>query len=428
MNISLKPVSVFLKKYAALLPSAGIIAASLLLFVPIYLIGGSVKKSMASSASLARQVQSELSDVPGKNKAEQVKLYMDKLQEDAEQVENLALQSCRRDLITYVDVIFPKPLDSSAQVFHEFGRKYRLAIEEMLKSLNALDAPSDNEIRARTGINTYATALGGRGNVSSAVDPRIDGLCLSRAQEISVYGHPKAFQWYDFWENYKFAGEEQAMQDCWDSQAAFWIYQDVAETIEKMNGSRSTVSDSPVKRLLGVSFTGPVVVAGGDNQLYGEVMFDRQVAGRDIPNYVTTKLASNFLAVSPTGRIGNEDLDIVHFAVSVVVDNRSVVAFLKELCSEKTHSFHTDFTAAGEEVKARHNQISILQSDVKAIDPASPEHRLYRYGKSAAMQVDLVCEYQFYRKSYDALKPKPIQDRLDQTAAAETPGMTAPMP
>jgi hypothetical protein len=438
ISISLKPVLVFLKKYTAMLPSIGILIGTLLLFVPVLLIGGSVKKDMTASVNTARQVQSELGDVPSRDKPQQVKLYMDKLEEDASKIELLALQSCQRDLITYDDVIFPKPVDSSAQVFHEFGSNYRMAIEEMLKNVKALDAPSDAEIRAKIGGTTAdrTTGLGGRpldGGYSgqrtvNVQDPRIDALCLSRAQEISVYAHPTAFPWYGFWEKYVFAGEGQALQDSWDAQVAFWIYQDIIDTIQKMNGTNSSVSESAVKRLLGVSFSGPVTLGQNQGMLGREYYSEQTAAGRDIPNYVTPLLSSNFMTTSPTGRVSNEELDVVHFAVSVLVDNRFVLAFQKELCSEKAHRFRKDFAESGEIVEnARHNQITILQSDLKVIDPLAVDHQLYRYGKGAVMQLDLVCEYVFYRKSYDSIKPKPILQRLNVTETGTDAGtVTAP--
>ena len=65
-------------------------------------------------------------------------------------------------------------------------------------------------------------------------------------------------------------------------------------------------------------------------------------------------------------------------------------------------------------MQARHNQISILQSDLKVVDKTASEHELYRYGKGAVMQLDLICEYLFDRAGYDAIKPKPIKERLGQ--------------
>ena len=87
---------------------------------------------------------------------------------------------------------------------------------------------------------------------------------------------------------------------------------------------------------------------------------------------------------------------------------------MKELCSEKSHSFYPDFVQSGQPVESRHNQITILQSDLKVIDKTDPAHELYRYGKSAVIRLDLICEYQFNRKGYDMIKPKLIKKQLGQ--------------
>ena len=138
-------------------------------------------------------------------------------------------------------------------------------------------------------------------------------MCLRRAQEVSIYANPSAFAWYSFWEPYEFSGKTQALEDCWDSQTAFWVYEDIADNVGKMNGNTGNVLSAPVKRLLGIRFTGPVVegrdTAGGYSR-------SSRIAGvRDMPNYVATQLPSFFLNRSPTGRLCDDDVDIVHFAV-----------------------------------------------------------------------------------------------------------------
>lgn len=157
------------------------------------------------------------------------------------------------------------------------------------------------------------------------------------------------------------------------------------------------------------------------------------MTGRDIPSYITETSLSPFLADSPTKRSGNNDVDVIHFAVSVVLDNKSVMAFMKELCTEKAHEFYPDFDPSkGDPVEASHNQISILQSNISVVDKTLPAHELYRYGKSAVVQLDLVCEYLFVRKGYDMIKPDPVRERLGQEkineAAPDAGGAPGQMP
>ncbi|MHC4950985.1 MAG: hypothetical protein ACYTEU_08380 [Planctomycetota bacterium] len=180
-----------------------------------------------------------------------------------------------------------------------------------------------------------------------------------------------------------------------------------------MNGGTNDVLSSPVKRLLGISFAGPVIAE--TRNMNARSFRTERNSTRDIPNYITLTLLSNFLDNLPTARIGNEDIDVVHFAVSVLVDSRFVLEFMKELCSEKAHEFYPEFRAEGQPVQSLHNQITILQTDLKVVDKTEPDHALYRYGKGAVIRLDLICEYQFNRSGYDEIKPEAIKKRLGQS-------------
>lgn len=451
MNISmsmdfLKPIKNFFRKYTALLPSIAITVVALLIFIPTMLVGRTIKQEVNKSVGLARQVSSLMSDVPSREEPQLVKRDMDRLEEEANKIETLARESSMRELISY-DVFPPK--GTSSQLYVAFGKKYRSAVENMVSDMHALDAPSDAEISQVSGTRTTAAMdergmLGRRGfgttTTARDTNPMIEALCLKRAQEILVYANPSAFPWYDFWESYEFAGQQQAQIDCWDSQVTFWICQDIAQTISTMNQGSARVSSSPVKRLMGVSFTGPVETGRSVNTNYRATA----AAGRERPNYIissqtggttgltgstTTGTQSNFVASSLTNRASDADVDIVHFAFSVLVDNHYVMAFMKELCSEKQHTYRVGFKEDGEEKKAVHNQITILDTKINAVEKSAPEHELYRYGNGAVMRVDLVCEYQFDRKGYDDIKPEPVKQALgqaenqDQSQPTQTPGM-----
>lgn len=433
----LKPVQNFLKKYTALLPSIGIVIVAVLLMFPTLMVGKGVKEKMEKSSGDGRKVSGLANSVPSKDDPGQIKLSMDRLEDQATQIELLMRQSSQRELISYD--IFP-PKSTSSQLYTDFGQKYQEAIEALVNSVNALDAPSDSEIQSKTGGRVRTSSTRRQSTAATAVDPMIDALCLTRSQEISVYAHPSLFAWYEFWEDYDFQGEDQALEDCWDAQVAFWIYKDIIDTIGTMNQGSQSVSSSAVKRLMGVSFSSTVFDDGSTRR--GTMSRSRsrsRAIGPDKPNYVimpdptaantmgrggatagtTVMLPSNFMDTSLTGRQGDADVDVVHFAFSVLVDNRLVMAFMKELCSEKSHTFRTDFKEDGEEQTYRHNQISILQSDLSVVDKQLPEHELYRYGKGAVMQLDLICEYQFVRKGYDSIKPAPVKTLLGQSDDTE---------
>lgn len=416
----LKPVTSTLKKYKALAPSVIITTVAVLLLLLVVLVfSPKAKEAMAGSVRMAGKVQKLQNNVPSRYEPRQIRVHMDKLEEQANKIKELAVRSGRRDLITYEYKIFPEPDDPSQQIYLEFGEQYRIKIETLIETMNALDAPSQAEIRAKTGGGKLATGYGGRGTRAVAPqDPRIDALCLGRAQEVSVYANPLAFAWYPFWDAYEFSGKSQALEDCWDSQIAFWVYEDIVDTIKKMNGDTGNVLSVPVKRLLGIRFAG-LVTAGNQTTTRGHSRTTATTGLRDRPSYAMPDSPSVFLDHSLTGRLCNDEVDVIHCAVSVLLDSRFIFPFMKELCSEKPHSFYPDFVQSGQPIQSRHNQITILQSDLKVIDKMDSAHELYRYGKGAVVRLDLICEYQFNRAGYDAIKPNLIKKQLGQPEDTE---------
>jgi hypothetical protein len=64
-----------------------------------------------------------------------------------------------------------------------------------------------------------------------------------------------------------------------------------------------------------------------------------------------------------------------------------------------------DYDGKGSVSVFKHNQISILESQIRPIDFASNEHQNYRYGPDPVVEVDLICEYIFNKNGYEAIKP-----------------------
>ncbi|HOT72514.1 MAG TPA: hypothetical protein PLX18_04275 [Anaerohalosphaeraceae bacterium] len=434
-------IKAFLKKYSALLLPAGLLLAGLIFFVPILLLGRTISVKKQNWEKMASDLDRLAQTTPPKEQAEQVKRVLQQLQEEVKAVQTMALQTTQRELIKYG--IFPKSEDTSSQIYLDFGRRYRAAVESMITTrLKALDAPSEAEIRAAGGGVGGVGGVGGimrggeylgagmtaaPGAASLTDNPMVNALCMERAERIAMYANPRVFAWYDFWESFQFLGADLALRDCWFAQTAYWIYEDVAATVETMNTGSARVADSPVKRLLGVSFQRPVSdLPTGYSPLNvprGMGTFTTGLAA-DQPAYILPGMASPLGTLPWTTRMCNEDIDVVHFAVSVIVDSRFTQAFLKELCSSKPHTYREGFQENGPQRQARHNQITILASTFSAIDKQSPTHMYYRYGTDAVMRVDLVCEYLFYRKAYDMIKPEPIKVLLGQSANAPlSPGV-----
>ncbi len=410
----------FFRRYLAFLAPIGIVIVTVVLFVPTLLTGRSISKDMESSIAQGRKITSMRKNTPPRAQADVEKLYQSEHKKDADEIVQLARRSTQRELINYG--IFPKPKDTSQQVFVQFGVQYRTAIKELIKSMSALDAPSDIDIRKETETDGIGTgrAIGGQfgrlgasrtiGTKKGSRDVIVDAVCNKRAESVLVYANPNSFGWYGFWENYKYSGLDTAVKDCWHSQVAYWIYEDVVATINKMNAGYDCVYTSGVKRLVGVSFSRPVEYVDPIKMVF---------AGSDEPDYVTDK-SPGVLGVEPwTGRMCDDDIDVVHLCVSVIVDSKSFMSFIKELCSEKEHGYREGYSSSGPERIFKHNQITVLESKIEPVDRMATQHEYYRYGDSAVVQMSLICEYIFNRSGYDRIKPEPVKELLGQSAATK---------
>ncbi len=398
----------FIKKHIGIIIPAVLVVVSFGLIGASFASKSSLKEQMNNqSVAAGEQIDRLLRTAVAERQYEIEKQFQDKYEADANAIKQLWVQSSQRELLNYK--LFPEPKESTIQIFNEFGRTYESALENLITDMKALDAPSELEIRKASGPAVNGGGRGdgirgrGIGTSISGIDERIvDLVCKQRAEEIIVYGNPENLSGYGFWKDYNFASKEQAIQDCWYSQISYWIQKDIADTISAVNSQSSSVSNSAVKRLLKISF-------GNDR------------AETDMPIYVQDK---GTLAEAWTERKTGDDIDVVHFEVSVIVRTEDVQKFVNELCSEKQHLFK-GYNGKADEQILRHNQISVLKMAAKPILPESDEHKLYRYGDDANVELNLICEYVFYRAGYDKIKPKPIKEALGQFEKPEEPSRTS---
>jgi hypothetical protein len=255
--------------------------------------------------------------------------------------------------------------------------------------MNAMDAPTDNEIRKQAGSIDIAADADKTSRTENSNDKIIELICKRRSEEVTAYASPKAFSGYAAWDKWEYSGVENAVRKCWYCQLAYWIHKDIADTIKYMNQGFNSTTKSSVKRLFKVRFTN----SSADN-------------GLELPVYVTNTVGS--LCQPWTGRVCSDQIDVVHFSLSVVIKADDVLKFMAALCSEKEHTF-AGYKGNQKPEKYKHNQITILQSSIEPIDRESLEHKRYYYGENAVVLLNLVCEYDFIRQGYDPIKPKFIQ-------------------
>lgn len=406
-------IAKILKKNTAIIIPAAIAFVAVLLFIPTAMMRGKISTNLEQSKRLAQEVDSTISSVVSEKQYELAKVYQDKHGQDSNEIHNLAVQTTQRELLSYK--IFPEPNETSTQIFNEFHKTYVAAFAKLINDMNALDAPSDAEIKKEAGASGQGIELGTGGGRSSSTatdksnEKIIDIVCKRRSDKIPVYANPQVFSGYGFWDNWEYFGRENAVRDCWYSQLAYWIHCDIVDSINEINKGSTSVPKSSVKRLLGIRFgSADAAVAGG-----------KETAGStnatEHPQYVIQ--GGGQLCNAWTKRTSGEKLDVVHFSVAVVIRANDVLKFMDELCSEKEHYF-AGYNGQQERQKFSHNQITILQSNIDSVDRKNIEHLRYRYGQDAVVHLNLICEYLFNREGYDAIKPKTVFVQLGQTPAA----------
>jgi len=399
-----------LKNYSSLVVPVVIGLVGVLLFIPTGFVNSGLGRQITKeSVSIGKSVTSLSRSVVARDQWRVEQDYQQAYERDANETLLLAERSTRRELLSYR--IFPEPKDTSTLIFERFGRQYRKAIRELITRINARDCPTETELQRhlQSSSSSYVRQRGSLGKLSQVDAAIADVLCRAKAESAFVYANPAVLAGYEFWEGYEYPGMQTAVEDCWYWQLAYWVIEDVIDTIDALNSGSSSVFTSPVKRLLGVSF----IVEGerrGSKQAKQGIYTTR-------PNYVL--YPEDGLTESCTERFSDVDIDVVHFNVVVVVNSKSVLSFMQQLCSAKEHKFAGFFGEAGEPETFKHNQITILESNISPVDREDSDHELYRYGEDAVVELDLICEYILNKKGYDEIKPPAIKELLEEEEEEE---------
>jgi hypothetical protein len=427
---SLKKLS-FLGDFSAFLFPLVLIIIAGLLFVPTTLMQRKLRAQIEEQSIKKGQkaIENLLRDPVSNKQWEFEKAYQDLYQLDANGIALLAEQTSLRALLSYD--IFPEPNETSQQIYSIFGRNFRSLIDKMFEELKSRDCPTQAE------LDKYLKQPAGSGVAESEETTRTnteqmvrDDLCMAVAKATILYSNKNNFSGYKFWENYNYKGHNEAIGDCWYWQLGSWIIEDVLQTAKELNSGSASVLASPLKRIIAVSFTPESTSTSGATTTYGtpdmSSMYSAGIlTGTGRPKYVLS--FTDCLAEPFNGRKCNDQADIVHFRLSVVVSAYAVPEFLEELCNSKEHTFggfHNEFKDEPRTLK--HNQITILKCSFDAVDSESEEHKLYRYGNDSVVKMDLVCEYAFNKRGYASIVPKIVKDTLDKALQPKTATRTPP--
>jgi hypothetical protein len=433
----------FLRGIVAFLVPILIAVVATVLFLATLVLGARLRSNVEkTSVQPAKQISALMGQIGEAARAKQMEPYVNAYAKDANTIENIIMGSTQRELLSYR--IFPDTNERTTLLYEEFSRKYRSGLDETLRSLRAGLAPARADITAalrkapQAGIGGYGELYGGnpyarddmmanagaslygdymQGQIPTALmTPAqrkiVDTVCLDKAQAAGVYVSPVDVAGYMYWTEWKFQDRDAAYRDCWYWQLGYWIIQDVMTTIQEMNKGSNSILDAPVKRLMNVNFV-LGRMAGRSMRRPGRGGRTSDKTGEN-PTYVTS--AKDAMTVPCTGRYCNDEIDVVHFDVRVVVEAKSAMAFMKQLCSAKTHRFN-GWKNEGPAQTLQHNQITILESSTIPVDPQGFEHALYRYGDAPAVELDLICEYLFDKPAYEGQKPEQVKE--DITSALE---------
>jgi len=348
--------------------------------------------------------------------------YMDKFAADAALILNLSRQASQRELLSYK--IFPAPKDTSVLIFKEFGQNFRRSIDNLITKYRADRCPTEAEINKAIEQSNSKSTQRPTGFISDlppmAMSRSRDGirldksdvlgnkivnyLCVAAAKKASFYADVSDIPGYEYWNNvvvdekkssriganYEYESIQQSVEACWYWQVGYWIIEDIFKSIEAMNSNCANVTQCPVKRLVSMSFGSSDIGRGGGSKVANP------------PAYVTED--NRGMTTSYTQRVSNENLDVVHFRLKVIVRARSLLEFMEQLCSSKEHTFRGWFGQKPVET-FKSNQITVLKVDINPVIKSSGrsrrnDHRWYRYGNEAVVELDLVCEYIFEREGF----------------------------
>lgn len=267
-------------------------------------------------------------------------------------------------------------------------------------------------------LGTLAGSMGPRSEIDRKI---VDQMCRERASSASVYVSPSDIAGYDHWLDYTYdVNMAPAVKDAWYHQLAYWVIEDIFTTIAATNAGHQSLLTAPVKRFQSISFTMGLKRAGSRGKSKAII---RSIGGRksrqqqsegesDRPAYVI-KLADDGLTESLTGRYSEGAIDVIHFNITMVVAAKDILPFMQELCNAKDHQFSGYPDGSQPPQTFKHNQITILESKIGALNPNDPLHSSHRYGDDTVVALDLICEYIFNNAGYDPIMPQAIKETLD---------------
>ncbi len=437
----------FLKNHLNMLVPLLIAIVGGALFIPTHIINAGLQKDMNSeSLQRADKLKRLASEVVPETQYEIEQRYQEAYAADANAIEKWIKGTSQRKLLTYD--LFPTPETDSHFIFQKFGQAYLAGLDQQMQGLSAIMCPTQEQLAEHIDGFSVGAGRGGRGmgetygergsrtgQNNETQQKVIDAICRDRAKSGQVYLSSVALAGTSFWATYDYiqagyASFDAALADCWYWQLGYWMISDVLDVVRVCNQQATHVLNAPVKRLINVQFNRPTIAGvnssssmrgrggaglyGGRGEGMGMAVRQEEPTESSIapPYYIQS--SAQYLSPSCTGRISDEENHVIHFSVQAVVDAKELMTFERELCSVREHEF-TGYEGNEPVQHLQHNQITILEIHVDAIDRDDPKHLYYRYGDNAVVEVTLICEYLFNKVGYEPWLPTEVVKVFDDS-------------
>jgi len=415
-----------------------------------------VRAELADAAALARQLEQYRGPGSLCNKqvidAEQQR--NEQVDRQLEQVTEAAKQMNQHQPLR--DDVFPEPPALRQDSPFLFRADYRDRFKQLLKMLQADDAPDQDEVHdmqeridqeqripedqvlglgpsVGTGARSKPPDYGapgsvggswgaGEGEVSIEELARTDAAiraALVKAARIRIYASLESF---DIVNDVYIQGSQPTLMDMWSAQMKLWVQENVVRGLAEVNeqaagrieaeGGRPSVTNLPAKHLLSVAVTDYVEAAaagmasgkGGDmrggRMSYGGVDAMKG-AGSSMQGGSRLGVAASF-----TERASNDLYDVLQCRVEMVVDARELLRVINAICRQ-------DF-------------ITPIAVSFEAMEP-NLTFTDYIYGSAPVVQATVDFECCFFRELYEPLMPKDVKTlRGMASAGSSSAGRTAP--
>lgn len=329
---------------------------------------------------------------------------------ESERIRDVALQRNEKKKVL-VEKLFPAPENESARVrlLTQLVKARMTAHEELLKSVGAGSPPeaasvSDqlDRLRAREERDRLGSRVDQKltEEENAEIRERLSRFRIEKYNEVAnqytFYADMSAFKSVGAWKE----GDLPSMELAWDWQLTYWAHEDILNALVKANtassGLRQRLPQGVVKRLKSITMSPSAFLpkdGGTPTPNPADPNADPAAAGGGAaPADPSAEIPKDYTR-SFTGRPAASGLyDVREAEIVVLVDANRVPRLVRAINST--------------------NFMSVIDMDLRAVDPYEDLKDGYVYGNDALVEARLVVETVWMRSWMKAWMPKSVRATL----------------